>query len=153
MFNRLYILSDAFLIKVFLLYSVVFARSCYGGPLLGIVLVDIYKYKPLLFNIYLPCNIYILGGFSRYFLEFFWLVLVFLGQVQQELQKSPRGLVTYSIHYYYILNHCIQQLIEGREFFNIVFKILQYILYILLKLEQPLALKVSYKIFKVATSL
>src|SRR6266568_750760 len=36
--NRLCILSDAFLIDVFPLSSVVFARPCCGEPLLGVVL-------------------------------------------------------------------------------------------------------------------
>ena len=69
--NRLYILLDAFLIEVFLLYGVVFARSYYRGPLLGVVLVDARKYKPPSLNVCLPYNIYILGGFSRCFLGFF----------------------------------------------------------------------------------
>ena len=85
MSNRLYILLNAFLIKVFLFYSVVFARSCCKGPLLGVVLVDARKCKLLSFNICLPCDACISGGFSRCFSGFFWLVLVFLGQVQQEL--------------------------------------------------------------------
>ena len=77
MSNRLYILLDTFLIKVFLLQGVVFAHSCYRGLLLGIGLVDTYKCKLLLFNIYLPCNIYILRGFFRCFLKFFQLVFSF----------------------------------------------------------------------------
>ena len=88
MFNRLYILLNAFLIKVFPLYSVVFAHSCYRGPFLGVVLVDTRKCKPPLFHIYLPCDVYILGEFFGCFLEFFQLVLVFLGQVQYELQSQ-----------------------------------------------------------------
>jgi len=84
--NRLYILLDAFLIKVFPLYSVVFAYLCYGGPLLGVVLAVAREYEPLLFDVCLPCDACISGGFSGCFLGFFWLVLVFLGRVQQELQ-------------------------------------------------------------------
>src|ERR1700723_3382408 len=86
--NRLYILLDAFLIEVFLLYSVVFTYSCYRGPLLGVVLAVARKCKPPSFNVCLPYDACISGGFSRCFLGFFWLVLVFLGWVQQELQKS-----------------------------------------------------------------
>ena len=88
MSNRLYILSNAFLIKVFPFYSMVFTRSYYKGLLLGIVLVDAHKYKLLLFDIYLLYNTYISGGFSGCFSGFFWLVLVFLGQVHHELQVS-----------------------------------------------------------------
>jgi len=87
-FNRLYILLDTFLIEVFPLYSVVFARSYCGGLLLGVVLVDARECKPLSFDVCLPCDTCILGGFSRCFSGFFWLVLVFLGQVQQELPKA-----------------------------------------------------------------
>jgi len=71
--------------EVFPLYSVVFAHLYYRGPLLGVVLAVARKYKPPSFNVWLRCDAYILGGFSRCFLGFFWLVLVFLGQVQQEL--------------------------------------------------------------------
>jgi len=49
--NRLYILLDAFLIKVFLLYSVVFAYLYYGGPLLGVVLAVTRGYVPPSFNV------------------------------------------------------------------------------------------------------
>ena len=69
-------------IEVFLLYGVVFTRSCCRGPLLGVVLVDARKYEPLLLDICLPCDTYILGGFSQCFSGFFQLVLVFLGQMQ-----------------------------------------------------------------------
>ena len=69
--NRLYILLDAFLIEVFPLYSVVFARSCYRGLLLGVVLAVARKCEPLSFNVCLSCDVGILGGFSRCFLGFF----------------------------------------------------------------------------------
>jgi len=49
----------------------VFAYSYYGGLLLGVVLAVTHKCKPLLFNICLPCDAYILGGFFRCFLGFF----------------------------------------------------------------------------------
>ena len=62
---------DAFLIEVFLLYSVVFTRSCYRGLLLGVVLAVIRKCKLLSFNVCLPCDIGILGGFSGCFSGFF----------------------------------------------------------------------------------
>ena len=86
MFNRLCILLDAFLIEVFPLYGVVFAHSCCRGPLLGVVLVDARECEPLLLDVCLPCDVCISGGFSQCFSGFFWLVLVFLGRVQQELQ-------------------------------------------------------------------
>jgi len=85
--NRLYILLDAFSIEVFPLCGVVFARSCYGGLLLGVVLVDARECEPPSFDVCLPCDACISGGFSGCFSGFFWLVLVFLGQVQQELQN------------------------------------------------------------------
>jgi len=69
--NRLYILLDTFLIEVFPLYSMVFARSCCGGPLLGVVLAVARKCEPLSFDVYLPCDVGILGGFSRCFSGFF----------------------------------------------------------------------------------
>ena len=39
--------------------------------MLGVVRVDVRKCEPLLLDIYLPCDVYILGGFSWYFLGFF----------------------------------------------------------------------------------
>src|SRR5882724_6275919 len=83
--SRLYILLDTFLIKVFPLYSMVFAYLYYRGPLLGVVLAVARECEPPSFNVCLPCDACILGGFSRCFLGFFWLVLVFVGRVQQEL--------------------------------------------------------------------
>jgi len=50
---------------------VVFARSCYGGPLLGVVLAVARKYEPPSFDVCLPYNACILGGFSGCFLGFF----------------------------------------------------------------------------------
>jgi hypothetical protein len=47
MSNRLYILSDTFLIEALPLYSVIFTYFYYGGLLLSIVLVDTRKYKLL----------------------------------------------------------------------------------------------------------
>ena len=89
MSSRLYILLDAFLIEVFPLYSVVFARLC-GGPLLGVDLAVTRECEPPLVDVYLPYDVCILGGFSGCFSGFFWLVLVFLGRVQQELLPSIR---------------------------------------------------------------
>jgi len=40
----------------------VFARLYYRGLLLGVVLAVARKYKPPLFNVWLPYDIYILGG-------------------------------------------------------------------------------------------
>ena len=84
--NRLYILLDAFLIEVFLLYSVVFARSYYRGLLLGVVLVDARECKPPSLDVCLPCNIYILGGFSRYF---FRILLVGFGLFKPGIARAP----------------------------------------------------------------
>ena len=69
--NRLYILLDAFLIEIFPLYSVVFARSYYGGPLLGVVLAVARECEPLSFDVCLPCDAGISGGFSGCFSGFF----------------------------------------------------------------------------------
>ena len=49
----------------------VLAYSCYRGPLLGVVLAVARKCKLPLFNVYLPCDVGILGGFSRCFSGFF----------------------------------------------------------------------------------
>ena len=74
MSSRLYILSDAFLIKVFLFYCVVFTRpSCYRFLLLGIDLTVARDCVPPSFNKQLPCDICILGGSSSCFLGFFLL--------------------------------------------------------------------------------
>jgi len=64
-------LLDAFLIEVFPLYSVVFAYSCCRGLLLGVVLAVAREYKPPSFDVCLPCDVGILGGFSRCFSGFF----------------------------------------------------------------------------------
>ena len=69
--NRLCILLDAFLIKVFLLYGMVFAHSCCGGPLLGVVLAVARECELPSFDMCLPCDVGISGGFSRCFLGFF----------------------------------------------------------------------------------
>ena len=60
------------------------------------VLVDAREYELPSLDVYLPYDIYILGGFSRRFSGFFWLVLVFLGQVQQEF-------LLYSIYLEYLI--------------------------------------------------
>jgi len=78
-FSRLYILLDAFLIEVFPLYSVVFTRLYYRGPLLGIDLAVARKYKLPSVDVYLSCNTYILGGFSGCFLGFFLVVFSLFG--------------------------------------------------------------------------
>jgi len=84
--NRLYILLDAILIEVFLLYGMVFARSYYGGLLLGVVLAVARECELLLFNVYLPCDAGILGGFSRYFSGFF---LVGFGLFRPGAARAP----------------------------------------------------------------
>jgi len=84
--NRLYILLDAFLIEVFPLYGVVFTRSYYGGPLLGMVLAVARKCELLLFDVYLPCDAGILGGFSRCFSGFF---LVGFGLFRPGAARAP----------------------------------------------------------------
>jgi len=64
----------------------VFARSYCGGPLLGVVLVVAREYKPPSFDICLPCNIGILGGFSRCFSGFF---LVGFGLFRPGAARAP----------------------------------------------------------------
>ena len=49
----------------------VFARSCYRGPLLGVVLAVAREYEPPSFDVCLPCDAGISGGFSRCFSGFF----------------------------------------------------------------------------------
>jgi len=85
-FNRLYILLDAFLIEVFPLYGVVFAYSYYRGLLLGVVLAVARECELPLFNVCLPCNAGILGGFSRCFSGFF---LVGFGLFRPGAARAP----------------------------------------------------------------
>ena len=49
----------------------VFARFYYGGPLLGVVLAVAHECEPPSFDMCLPCDVGILGGFSRCFSGFF----------------------------------------------------------------------------------
>jgi len=65
MSNRLYILSDAFLIGVFPLSSVVFTRPyyCCGGPLLGMGLAVARDCVLPSFHLCLPCDACILGDY------------------------------------------------------------------------------------------
>jgi hypothetical protein len=56
---------------VFPLYSVVFTRLCYRGPLLGVDLAVTRECEPPLVDVCLPYDAYILGGFSGYFSGFF----------------------------------------------------------------------------------
>jgi len=62
-------LLDAFLIRVFLLSGVVFARPycCYGRLLLGIGLAVTRNYIPLSFHLCLPYNVCILGDYQGVF--------------------------------------------------------------------------------------
>jgi hypothetical protein len=72
MSNRLYILLDAFLIEVFPLYSVVFARPYYRDLLLlGLGLAVVCNYVPPSSHVCLPYDMCILGGFLGCFLGFF----------------------------------------------------------------------------------
>jgi len=65
---------------------VVFARSCYGGPLLGVVLAVARKCEPPLFDVCLPYDAGILGGFSRCFSGFF---LVGFGLFGPGVARAP----------------------------------------------------------------
>ena len=60
--------------------------------MLGVVLVDARGHEPPSFHVCLPCDACISGGFSGCFSGFFWLVLVFLGRVQHELQFLIEGM-------------------------------------------------------------
>jgi len=101
--NRLYILLDTFLIEVFPLYGVVFARSCCGGLLLGVVLVVARECKPLSFDVCLPCDAGILGGFSGCFSGFF---LAGFGLFGPGVARAPLRVFT----------ACLE---AGRQFYNI----------------------------------
>ena len=57
----------------------VFARLCCGGLLLGVVLAVARECKPPSFDVCLPYDACILGGFSRCFSGFFWLVFGLFG--------------------------------------------------------------------------
>jgi len=83
-------LSDAFLIEVFPFYSVVFTRSYYGGLLLGVVLAVAYKCELPLFDVCLPCDAYISGGFSGCFSGFF---LVGFGLFGPGAVRAPMFLI------------------------------------------------------------
>ena len=96
--NRLYILLDAFLIEVFPLYSVVFARSYCGGLLLGVVLAVARECEPPSFDVCLPCNAGISGGFSRCFSGFF---LVGFGLFGPGIARVPVLINYISIYLYY----------------------------------------------------
>ena len=56
---------------MFPLYSVVFARLCYGGPLLGVDLAVTRECEPPSVDVCLPCDACISGGFSGCFSGFF----------------------------------------------------------------------------------
>jgi len=88
-FNRLYILSDAFLIEIFPLCGVVFTRSCYRGLLLGVVLAVARECELPSFDIYLPCDAGISGGFSGCFSGFF---LVGFGLFGPGVARAPYSL-------------------------------------------------------------
>ena len=117
MSNRLYILLDAFLIEVFPLYSIVFTYSYYRGPLLGVVLVDARECEPPSFDVCLPYNAYILGGFSRCFLGFF---LVSFGLFRPGTVRAPPSLTVRN----YIINVVIYF-----KFFSISSFLLLYFVY------------------------
>jgi len=65
---------------------VVFTRSYCGGPLLGVVLAVAHKCEPPSFDICLPCDACILGGFSGCFLGFF---LVGFGLFGPGVARAP----------------------------------------------------------------
>jgi hypothetical protein len=71
---------------VFLLYSVVFACLYYRGPLLGVDLAVARECEPPSVDVCLPCDVYILGGFSRCFLGFF---LVGFGLFRPGVARAP----------------------------------------------------------------
>jgi len=71
----------------------VFACSCYRGPLLGVVLAVARECKLLSFNVCLPYDVGILGGFSRCFSGFF---LVGFGLFGPGIARAPEATVPYS---------------------------------------------------------
>src|SRR6266568_6925159 len=98
--NRLCILSDAFLIKVFPLCGMVFARpSCCGWPLLGVVLTVARDCVPPSFNVRLPCDACISGGSSGCFSEFFLLDWSFGLGAASAPDFSDRELIINHLYY------------------------------------------------------
>jgi len=65
-------LLDAFLIEVFPLYSVVFARLYYGGPLLGVDLAVARECEPPSRRRVPPCDACISGDLWVFFKGSFW---------------------------------------------------------------------------------
>ena len=86
MSSRLCILLDTFLIEVFPLCSMVFARLCYRGPLLGVDLAVARECELPSVDVCLPCDVYISGGFSRCFSGFF---LVGFGLFRPGAARAP----------------------------------------------------------------
>jgi hypothetical protein len=58
---------------------VVFARLCYGGPLLGVDLAVARECEPPSVDVCLPCDACISGGFSGCFSGFFLVGFGFFG--------------------------------------------------------------------------
>jgi len=71
---------------VFPLYSIVFTYLCCGGPLLGVDLAVIRECEPPSVDVCLPCDAYILGGFSGCFSGFF---LVGFGLFGPGVARAP----------------------------------------------------------------
>jgi hypothetical protein len=77
----------------------VFARSYCRGLLLSVVLVDAYECEPPLFDVCLPCDIYILGGFSRCFFRVFLVSFSLFGLgVVRALSLRIFGFLCYIIY-------------------------------------------------------
>ena len=76
----------------------VFAYFYYGGLFLGVVLAVAHKYKPPLFNVCLPCDICILGGFSGCF---FRVLLVGFGFFRPGAVRASRilDIISLKINY------------------------------------------------------
>ena len=71
---------------MFPLYSVVFARLYYRGPLLGVDLAVARECEPPSVDVCLPCDACILGGFSGCFSGFF---LVGFGLFRPGVARAP----------------------------------------------------------------
>ena len=84
---------------MFPLYSVVFARLCYRGPLLGVDLAVARECEPPSVDVCLPCDACILGGFSGCFSGFF---LVGFGLFRPGAARAP-SLIVLGVNYIYKL--------------------------------------------------
>ena len=97
----------------------VFAHLCYRGPLLGVDLAVTRECEPPSVDVCLPCDAYILGGFSRCFLGFFLVSFSLFGPGTARASSIPIIIYTnlYSLYKYLIKLSTIK---EKRFIINII---------------------------------